>query len=71
MSRRGGHAARNHTAGPAYAAGGGTLLELLDARRARAEALAAVFRWIADVQIARVDLLRAVGASPLDSLELP
>jgi outer membrane protein TolC len=55
----------------AYAAGGGSLLELLDARRARTETLAAVFRWVADVQLAHLDLLRAIGASPLDSLELP
>ena len=55
----------------AYSAGGGSLLELLDARRARNETLAAVVRWIADVQLARLDLLRAIGASPLDTLELP
>jgi cobalt-zinc-cadmium efflux system outer membrane protein len=53
----------------AYAAGGGSLLELLDARRTRAETLAAVFRWVADVRLAHLDLLRAIGASPLDSLE--
>ena len=55
----------------AYAAGGGSLLELLDARRARNEALTAALRWVADVQLARLDLLRALGASPLDTLELP
>jgi cobalt-zinc-cadmium efflux system outer membrane protein len=55
----------------AYAAGGGSLLELLDARRVRSETLAAVFRWVADVHVAHVDLLRAIGASPLDPLELP
>ena len=55
----------------AYAAGGGTLLELLDARRMRIETLTAVLRWVADVRIAHVDLLRAVGKSPLDSLDLP
>ena len=54
----------------AYAAGGSSLLELLDARRTRAETLAAVFRWVADVRLAHLDLLRAIGASPLDSLEL-
>jgi outer membrane protein, heavy metal efflux system len=54
----------------AYADGGGSLLELLDARRARAETLGAALRWVADVQLAHLDLLRAVGASPLDSLEL-
>jgi len=55
----------------AYAAGGGSLLELLDARRARTETLAAVLRWVADVRLAHLELLRAVGASPLDSMELP
>lgn len=55
----------------AYAAGGGSLLELLDARRARTETLAAVLRWVADVRLAHLDLLRAVGAAPLDSLGLP
>jgi cobalt-zinc-cadmium efflux system outer membrane protein len=52
----------------AYAAGGGSLLELLEARRARVETLAALLRWLADVRLARLDLLRAIGASPLDSL---
>ena len=55
----------------AYAAGGGSLLELLDARRARTETLGAVLRWVADVQVAHLELLRAIGASPLASLELP
>ena len=55
----------------AYAAGGSSLLELLEARRARAETLTAALRWAADVRIARIDLLRALGASPLDSLTLP
>lgn len=53
----------------AYAAGGATLVELLDARRAYSETLTTVLRWIADLRIAHVDLLRAVGASPLDSLK--
>lgn len=55
----------------AYAAGGGSLLELLDARRARAETLAAVLRWVADLRLARVELQRAVGASPLEPVETP
>jgi len=55
----------------AYAVGGSTLLELLDARRARTETLTAVLRWVADVRIAHLELLRAMGASPLDSLDLP
>ena len=58
-------------ANAAYAAGGTSLLELLDARRARAETLTAALRWVAGVRIAQIDLLRAVGASPLDSLSLP
>ena len=55
----------------AYAAGGSSLLELLEARRARTETLTAALRWVADVRIARIDLLRALGVSPLDSLTLP
>jgi cobalt-zinc-cadmium efflux system outer membrane protein len=55
----------------AYATGGGSLLELLDARRTRAETLGAALRWVGDVQLAHLDLLRAIGASPLDSLEIP
>ena len=55
----------------AYTAGGASLLELLDARRAHAATQAAVLHWVADVRLAHLDLLRAVGASPLDSLELP
>ena len=53
----------------AYADGGASLVELLDARRAYSETLTTLLRWIADLRIARVDLLRAIGASPLDSLE--
>jgi cobalt-zinc-cadmium efflux system outer membrane protein len=55
----------------AYAAGGGSLLELLDARRAHLDALTAALRWTADVHLARLELLRSMGASPLDSLEHP
>ena len=55
----------------AYAAGGSSLLELIDARRARSETLAAVLRWVADVRIVQTDLARALGASPLDPLTLP
>jgi cobalt-zinc-cadmium efflux system outer membrane protein len=53
----------------AYAEGGMTLVELLDARRSYLETLTTALGWIADLQIARVNLLRAVGASPLDSPE--
>lgn len=55
----------------AYAAGGGSLLELLDARRTRAEALTAALRWAAEVRLARLELNRASGAPLLDSLEAP
>ena len=55
----------------AYAAGGSSLLELIDARRARSETLAAVLRWVADLRIVQTDLTRALGASPLDPLTLP
>jgi cobalt-zinc-cadmium efflux system outer membrane protein len=53
----------------AYAAGGGSLLELLDARRARAEAVAAALRWTAELRLARLELNRALGAPLLDALE--
>jgi cobalt-zinc-cadmium efflux system outer membrane protein len=55
----------------AYAAGGGSLLELLDARRAHVDALSAALRWTAELRLARLDLFRAMGTSPLDSGELP
>ena len=55
----------------AYAAGGGTLLELLDARRARAEALTAALRRAAELRLARLELNRASGAPLLDSVEAP
>ena len=55
----------------AYAAGGGSLLELLDARRARAEALTAALRWAADLRLARLELNRASGAPLLQALETP
>jgi len=55
----------------AYAAGGASLLELLDARRARAETLATALRWGVEVRLARLDLNRAVGAPLLESLETP
>ena len=55
----------------AYAAGGSSLLELLEARRARTETMTAALRWATDVRIARIDLLRVLGASPLDPLSVP
>ncbi|MHB1225591.1 MAG: hypothetical protein ACYC2G_16310, partial [Gemmatimonadaceae bacterium] len=58
-------------AGAAYAEGGLTLLELLDARRAHAEALTVALRWSADVRLARLDLNRASGVPLTESLETP
>jgi outer membrane protein TolC len=55
----------------AYEAGGGSLLDLLDARRARAEALTAALRWAAELRLARLDLNLASGAPLLESLETP
>lgn len=46
----------------AYREGGATLLELLDAQRAAAETDAAVLRWLTDLELARLDLLQALGA---------
>lgn len=54
----------------AYADGGVTLLELLDARRAHADALAAALRWGAELRLARLELNRAIGAPLTDSLEV-
>lgn len=48
----------------AYREGAATLTELLEAQRARADARAAGVRAIADRALARLDLLRALGASP-------
>ena len=45
----------------AYREGGATLLELLDARRAAAEIDAAALQWITDLELARLDLLQALG----------
>jgi cobalt-zinc-cadmium efflux system outer membrane protein len=53
----------------AYAAGGGSLLELLDARRARADAVAAALRWSTDLRLARLELNRVLGAPLLNALE--
>jgi cobalt-zinc-cadmium efflux system outer membrane protein len=55
----------------AYAAGGGSLLELLDARRARADALTAALRWTAELRLARLELNRSSGAPLLQDLETP
>lgn len=55
----------------AYAEGGLSLLELLDARRARAEALTAALAWSAELRLARLALNRASGAPLTESLEMP
>ncbi|MGZ8414602.1 MAG: TolC family protein, partial [Gemmatirosa sp.] len=55
----------------AYAEGGVTLLELLDARRAYAEVLTAALRWSTELRLARLELNRASGAPLTESLETP
>lgn len=55
----------------AYADGGVSLFELLDARRAHAEALTAALRWSAELHRARLELNRASGAPLTESLETP
>ncbi len=55
----------------AYREGHGTLLELLDAERAAADAMNAHLRWVADAWLTRLELERALGArlagdGPLD-----
>ncbi len=45
----------------AYREGGATLFELLDAQRAAAELDEAALRWLTDLQLARLDLLQAIG----------
>lgn len=55
----------------AYREGGTSLLELLEAQRARAELRSAALRWSADVRLARLELARATGAPLVDSLEAP
>lgn len=55
----------------AYAAGGGSLLELLDARRARVEAFTTALQWAAELRLALLELDRATGAPLLESLETP
>lgn len=52
----------------AYREGGATLLELLEARRAAADALAAALHWHADFRIALLELNRAIGAPILENI---
>ena len=53
----------------AYREGGATLLELLEARRAAAEARALTLRWTADIHLALLDFTRAIGAPLLTDPE--
>jgi outer membrane protein, heavy metal efflux system len=55
----------------AYREGQASLVELLDAERASADALFAHIRWVADAWLARLELERALGVrldadGPLD-----
>jgi cobalt-zinc-cadmium efflux system outer membrane protein len=67
ITARSGEIAR--IAAAAYREGGTSLLEVLEAQRARAEARAAATRWIIDVRLARLELDRAAGAPLMESLE--
>jgi len=55
----------------AYAEGGLSLLELLDARRAHADARTAALQWSAEVHLARLELNRASGAPLTESMDTP
>lgn len=52
----------------AYREGGATLVELLEAQRAAADALASALRWNADLRIAILELNRATGAPILENM---
>jgi cobalt-zinc-cadmium efflux system outer membrane protein len=52
----------------AYREGGATLVELLEARRAAADAQAAALQWHADLRIALLTLNRATGAPILENI---
>jgi cobalt-zinc-cadmium efflux system outer membrane protein len=69
ITARSGEIAR--IAAAAYREGGTSLLEVLEAQRARAEARAAATRWTIDVRLARLELDRATGAPLMASLETP
>jgi cobalt-zinc-cadmium efflux system outer membrane protein len=69
ITARSGEIAR--IAAAAYREGGTSLLEVLEAQRAHAEARAAATRWIVDVRLAQLELERATGAPLVDSLETP
>ncbi len=56
-----------HIAEVAYREGGISQLELLEARRASADARAAALRWLVDQHLALLDLRRATGAPILET----
>lgn len=56
-------------AAAAYREGGTTLLELLDAQRARLDARGAALRWHADLHLALIELRRALGTAPRSAPE--
>ena len=51
----------------AYREGGATLVEVLEARRAAADARASELRWIAQLRLALLDLNLAIGAPLVES----
>jgi cobalt-zinc-cadmium efflux system outer membrane protein len=53
----------------AYREGAISLVELVEAQRARAESRAAALRWAVDARLAVLDINRATGAPILDTLE--
>lgn len=65
LGRRGNEVAEIMEA--AYREGGATLVELLEARRAAADAQAAALQWHADLRIALLQLNRATGAPILEN----
>jgi outer membrane protein TolC len=60
LSERGAEVAR--IAGTAYREGAISLVELLDARRAHADARATASTWAVELAMARIELFRALGA---------
>jgi cobalt-zinc-cadmium efflux system outer membrane protein len=51
----------------AYREGALSQLELLEARKASAEARAAALRWLVDQQLTRLDFKRAIGAPVMEA----
>lgn len=54
-----------------YREGAISLVEVIEAQRARAESRAAAARWVVEVRLAILDINRAIGAPILASLEAP